>query len=191
MAFISLLHATRLAMPLGSAGKSARSASSRQAILRRKTARPVGATGLVGKCARLMQALRVFLPLPGLRARHFARRNYGYRERVYFFVRFCMPYARDARGCFSVHASLIVEKPFGRDLASARDLNGRCASGFSGRFDLPHRSLPGEGGNHEYSVFPLRHCSAASARSIGFACPDLTRALVSRPCWVGTSRGAG
>lgn len=38
-------------------------------------------------------------------------------------MRFCMPYARDARGCFSVHASLIVEKPFGRDLASARDLN--------------------------------------------------------------------
>jgi glucose-6-phosphate 1-dehydrogenase len=40
------------------------------------------------------------------------------------------------------NARVIVEKPFGRDLASARELN-RVAGGVSGGFDLPHRSLPG------------------------------------------------
>ena len=54
------------------------------------------------------------------------------------------------------HARVIVEKPFGRDLASARELNQRRAVGVPGRLDLPHRSLPREGGDHEYPLFPLR-----------------------------------
>ena len=53
-------------------------------------------------------------------------------------------------------ARVIVEKPFGRDLASARELNRVARVGVSGRLDLPHRSLPGEGGDHEHPVFPLR-----------------------------------
>ena len=39
-------------------------------------------------------------------------------------------------------ARVIVEKPFGRDLASARELNRVARSVFPGGFDLPHRSLP-------------------------------------------------
>ena len=54
------------------------------------------------------------------------------------------------------HARVIVEKPFGRDLASARELNRVAQVGVPGRLDLPHRPLPREGGDHEYPLFPLR-----------------------------------
>ena len=39
-------------------------------------------------------------------------------------------------------ARVIVEKPFGRDLASARELNRVARSVFPEDCDLPHRSLP-------------------------------------------------
>ena len=55
-------------------------------------------------------------------------------------------------------ARVIVEKPFGRDLASARKLNRVGAGGIPGRFDLPDRPLPREGGDHEYPLFPFRQC---------------------------------
>ena len=54
------------------------------------------------------------------------------------------------------HARVIVEKPFGRDLASARELNRVAEIGVPGRLDLPHRPLPREGGDHEHPLFPLR-----------------------------------
>ena len=53
-------------------------------------------------------------------------------------------------------ARVIVEKPFGRDLASARELNRVAHVGVPGRLDLPHRSLPREGGDHEHPLLPLR-----------------------------------
>jgi glucose-6-phosphate 1-dehydrogenase len=42
-----------------------------------------------------------------------------------------------AKGLAS-HARVIVEKPFGRDLASARKLNQRRSGCVPGRLDLPH-----------------------------------------------------
>ena len=53
-------------------------------------------------------------------------------------------------------ARVVVEKPFGRDLASARELNRDCAIGISGGLDFSYRSLPRERGDHEYSIFPVR-----------------------------------
>ena len=54
------------------------------------------------------------------------------------------------------HARVIVEKPFGRDLASARELNRAAQIGVPGGLDFPHRSLPWQGGDHEYSLFSFR-----------------------------------
>ena len=56
--------------------------------------------------------------------------------------------ARDAR--------VIVEKPFGRDLASARALNADPARGLPRGEHLPHRPLPGQGSGPEHPVLPLR-----------------------------------
>ena len=53
-------------------------------------------------------------------------------------------------------ARVIVEKPFGRDLASARELNRIAQSVFPEDVDLPHRPLPREGSDHEHPLFPLR-----------------------------------
>ena len=53
-------------------------------------------------------------------------------------------------------ARVIVEKPFGRDLASARKLNRIAHSVFPEDSYLPHRPLPWERGDHEYPLFPLR-----------------------------------
>ena len=39
---------------------------------------------------------------------------------------------------------IVIEKPFGRDLESARALNQLLAKIFKGRADLPDRSLPGK-----------------------------------------------
>ena len=53
-------------------------------------------------------------------------------------------------------ARVVVEKPFGRDLASAQALNSTPARGVPGAVGLPHRPLPGQGGRAEPAVFPLR-----------------------------------
>ena len=51
---------------------------------------------------------------------------------------------------------LVVEKPFGRDGASARAPQRRPAKCLSGAGDLPHRSLPGQGDGAEHHGLPLR-----------------------------------
>ena len=56
------------------------------------------------------------------------------------------------------HARVIVEKPFGRDLASARALNRVAHAVFPGGLDLPHRPLPRKRGDHEHPLFPIRQC---------------------------------
>ena len=49
-----------------------------------------------------------------------------------------------------------VEKPFGRDLASARALNATLHAASSTRRDLPHRPLPRQGAGAEPALLPLR-----------------------------------
>ena len=60
-------------------------------------------------------------------------------------------------GC--VHgARVVLEKPFGTDLASARS-QWRSASNISIDGGLPHRSLPRETTHQEHVVFPLCECA--------------------------------
>ncbi len=49
----------------------------------------------------------------------------------------------------------IIEKPFGHDLDSARQLNDEVNRGLCRRPDLPHRSLPGQRDGTEYPDLPL------------------------------------
>ena len=53
-------------------------------------------------------------------------------------------------------ARVVVEKPFGRDLASALELNDALHRSFAERVHLPHRSLPRQGVGAEPAVLPLR-----------------------------------
>ena len=56
------------------------------------------------------------------------------------------------------HARVIVEKPFGRDVASARQLNHVAQAVFpqNSIFRIDH--FLGKEGDHEYPLFPLREC---------------------------------
>ena len=58
-------------------------------------------------------------------------------------------------GC-AENARVVVEKPFGRDLASARELNQVITRYFPEEQHLPHRPLPREGAGPEHPVLPLR-----------------------------------
>ena len=59
-------------------------------------------------------------------------------------------------------ARVVVEKPFGRDLESAQELNAIMNSVFPEDRDLSHRPFSGQGGSGESSVLPLRqHVSGA------------------------------
>ena len=51
---------------------------------------------------------------------------------------------------------IIMEKPFGTDLASAVSLNAKLHEVFARRSDLPHRSLPRQGAGAEHPRVPLR-----------------------------------
>ena len=51
---------------------------------------------------------------------------------------------------------VVVEKPFGRDLASARELNRILHEHFPEEADLPHRPLPWQGAGAEHLLHPLR-----------------------------------
>ena len=53
-------------------------------------------------------------------------------------------------------ARVIVEKPFGRDLASAQALNEILLGTFDERRDLPHRPLPREAAGAQHGLLPLR-----------------------------------
>ncbi len=60
--------------------------------------------------------------------------------------------SRDARA----QARVAVEKPFGRDLASARALNQTLHQVFPESVDLPHRPLPRQGAGAEPALLPLQ-----------------------------------
>ena len=62
----------------------------------------------------------------------------------------------------AAEARVAIEKPFGRDLASARALNELCTS-VPRVVDLPHRSLPRQGAGPEPALFPLRQLVARAA----------------------------
>ena len=51
---------------------------------------------------------------------------------------------------------IVIEKPFGYDLASARTLNAAAAGGLRGAPDLPDRPLPGQGDRPEPDGAALR-----------------------------------
>ncbi len=51
---------------------------------------------------------------------------------------------------------IVMEKPFGTDLASAVSLNAQAARGLRRRADLPHRPLPRQGAGAEHPRVPLR-----------------------------------
>ena len=53
-------------------------------------------------------------------------------------------------------ARVVVEKPFGRDLASAQRAERDAARGLRRVGDLPHRPLPRQGAGAEPAVLPLR-----------------------------------
>ena len=53
-------------------------------------------------------------------------------------------------------ARVVVEKPFGRDLASARELNQVLHRFFPEESSLPHRPLPRQGSGAEHPLLPLR-----------------------------------
>ena len=57
-------------------------------------------------------------------------------------------------------ARVVVEKPFGRDLASAEELNAILHNVLPRERDLPHRPLPREGGGREPARVPLRQLVA-------------------------------
>ncbi len=59
-------------------------------------------------------------------------------------------------------ARIIVEKPFGRDLGSARDAEPVPAPGVRRACRLPHRPLPGQGDDTEPARLPLRQCTAGA-----------------------------
>ena len=51
---------------------------------------------------------------------------------------------------------VIIEKPFGHDLESAKALNQQLLQGGRRKADLPHRSLPGQRNRPEHYGVPLR-----------------------------------
>ncbi len=53
-------------------------------------------------------------------------------------------------------ARVVVEKPFGQDLASARDLNRTLLGAFVETRHLPHRPLPRQAARPQHAVLPLR-----------------------------------
>ena len=57
-------------------------------------------------------------------------------------------------------ARLVVEKPFGRDLESARRAQPRAAAGLRRGEHLPDRPLPGEGADREPLRLPVRQLDA-------------------------------
>ena len=59
-------------------------------------------------------------------------------------------------GLRATDARVVVEKPFGRDLASARELEPHPAPALPRGGDLPHRPLPRQGAGPEPALLPLR-----------------------------------
>ena len=54
---------------------------------------------------------------------------------------------------------IVIEKPFGHDLESARDAEQAAVRYFRRAPDLPHRPLPGQGNRAEHHGLPLCQCA--------------------------------
>ena len=80
---------------------------------------------------------------------------------------------RSARRAARKDARVIVEKPFGRDLASARALNADTAQRVRRVVDLPHRPLPRQGARCRTcssSASPTRSSSRSGTATTSRAC---------------------
>ena len=108
-------------------------------------------------CAPSSAARAAAGPLPGDPAEHVPDRGRA---------------ARAARAA-PTNARVIVEKPFGRDLASAREPERDPPRGASRGEHLPHRPLPRQGGGAEHPLLPLRQRLPRA---------DLEPATTSRTC---------
>ncbi len=68
-----------------------------------------------------------------------------------------------AAGLVTPASRVVLEKPLGRDLASATHINEQVGAIFSETADLPHRSLPGQGDGPEPDRASLRQRAARAA----------------------------
>ena len=64
------------------------------------------------------------------------------------------------------NARVVVEKPFGRDLASARELDAILHEFFPEDSDLQDRSFSGQGAGPEHSLYALRQSDFLSRYGI-------------------------
>ena len=85
-----------------------------------------------------------------------------------------------ASGC-SLNSRVVVEKPFGRDLRSARELNNTLRKHYPGGGHLSHRPLPGQGAGPEHHLHPLSPTRCWSPSGIA------TTSAASRSPWPRTS----
>ena len=99
-----------------------------------------------------------------------------------------------ARRAARATARVVVEKPFGRDLASARELNADAARGVPRGADLPHRPLPRQGGGRRTSstsASPTRSSSRSGTATTSTACRSRwPRTSASRGAATSTRRRA-
>ena len=78
------------------------------------------------------------------------------------------------------NARLVVEKPFGHDLESARALGWTLRKHFPEGGDLPHRPLPGQGAGAEHPLHAVRQCDIRAAVEPR-PCPQPSRSPWRRP----------
>ena len=76
--------------------------------------------------------------------------------------------------CKGSWARIIIEKPFGSDLASARELNRVVRNSFTRRSDLPHRPFPRKGNRAEHPRPPIcqRDFLTAVEHALHRSCAD-------------------
>ena len=89
-----------------------------------------------------------------------------------FFAPICKNLA--AAGLVHAQSRVVLEKPLGRDLASAQKINEDVGSVFAGNADLPHRPLPGQGAGAEPAGPALRQRAAGTLVEphLGQQCAD-------------------
>ena len=84
-------------------------------------------------------------------------RRRSIRRITWRFRRYCSRRSSSSlmkSGC-AKGARVIIEKPFGHDLASAQELNDILLRAFAEGVHLPHRPLPGQGAGAQYGELPL------------------------------------
>ena len=94
--------------------------------------------------------------VPGASARSSARPQRPAHYLAIPPVLFGRSWSSSAKAGCATGARVIVEKPFGRDLASAQELNRILLGAFDESDDLPHRPLPRQAAGAQHAVLPLR-----------------------------------